>query len=53
VARGKWGKRFRSSRRLRGWPVLGKRGAETASRRRTGAGDGAPRGGDGVLVAGG
>jgi hypothetical protein len=33
--------------------VLGKRGAETASRRRTGAGGGAPRGGDGVPVAGG
>jgi hypothetical protein len=33
--------------------VLGKRGAETASRRRTGAGGRAPRGGDGVLVAGG
>jgi hypothetical protein len=32
--------------------VLRKRGAETASRRRTGAGGGAPRGGDGVPVAG-
>jgi hypothetical protein len=52
VARGKWGKRFRSSRRSRGWPVLGKRGAETASRWRIGAGSGAPRGGDGVPVAG-
>jgi hypothetical protein len=36
-----------------GWPVLGKRGAEAASRRRTGAGGGTPRGGDGVPVAGG
>jgi hypothetical protein len=33
--------------------VLGKREAETASRRRTGVGSGAPRGGDGVSVAGG
>jgi hypothetical protein len=32
--------------------VLRKRGAETASRRRTGAGGGALRGGGGVLVAG-
>jgi hypothetical protein len=31
--------------------VLRKRGAEAACRRRTGAGDGAPRGGDGVPVA--
>jgi hypothetical protein len=33
--------------------VLGKRGTEAAGRRRTGAGGGAPRGGDGILVAGG
>jgi hypothetical protein len=33
--------------------VLGKRGDETTSRRRTGAGGGAPRGDDGVPVAGG
>jgi hypothetical protein len=33
--------------------VLGKRGAETASRRRTGTGGRAPRGGDGVPVVGG
>jgi hypothetical protein len=33
--------------------VLGKRRAEAASRRRTGAGGGIPRGGDGVPVAGG
>jgi hypothetical protein len=52
MARGKWGKRFRSSRRSRGWPVLRKRGAETAGRRRTGADGGAPRGGNGVPVAG-
>jgi hypothetical protein len=32
--------------------VLRKRGAETAGRRRTGAGGGAPRDDDGVLVAG-
>jgi hypothetical protein len=32
---------------------LGMGGAETASRQRTGAGGGAPRGGDGVPVAGG
>jgi hypothetical protein len=32
--------------------VLRKRGAETASRRRTGAGGGAPRDGGGVPVAG-
>jgi hypothetical protein len=50
VVRGKWGKRFRKSR---GWPVLGKRGAEAASQRRTGAGGGTPRGGDGIPVAGG
>jgi hypothetical protein len=31
--------------------VLGKGGAEIASQRRTRAGGGAPRGGDGVLVA--
>jgi hypothetical protein len=52
AARGKWGKRFRSSRRSRRWPVLRKRGAEAASRRWTEAGGGAPRGGDGVLVVG-
>jgi hypothetical protein len=51
--RGKWAKRFRGSRRSRGWPVLGKRGAEAVYRRRTGAGGGAPRGGDGVPMAGG
>jgi hypothetical protein len=50
---GKWGKRFRSSRRSRGWPGLGKRRAEAPSRRRTGAGGGAPRDDDGVSVAGG
>jgi hypothetical protein len=33
--------------------VLGKRGAVAAYRRRTGAGDGVPRNGGGVLVAGG
>jgi hypothetical protein len=33
--RGKWGKRFRSSRRARGWPESKKEGAETAVRRRT------------------
>jgi hypothetical protein len=33
--------------------VLGKRGAETASRRRTGAGGGAPRGSNGIPVVGG
>jgi hypothetical protein len=33
--------------------VLEKRGAEAAGRRRTGADNGAPRGGDGVPVAGG
>jgi hypothetical protein len=33
--------------------VLGKRGAEVADRRRTEAGGGAPRGSDGVPVAGG
>jgi hypothetical protein len=33
--------------------VLGKRGTEAAYRRRTGAGDGAPRNGGGVPVAGG
>jgi hypothetical protein len=53
VARGKWGKRFRGSRRSRGWPVLGKRRTEAAYQRRTGAGGGSPRGGDGVPVAGG
>jgi hypothetical protein len=51
--KGKVGKRFRGSWRSWGWPVLGKRGTEAAYRRRTGAGGGAPRGGDGVLVAGG
>jgi hypothetical protein len=35
-----------------GWPVLRKRGAETAGRRRTGAGGGAPRDDDGVPMAG-
>jgi hypothetical protein len=35
VARGKWEKRFRSSRRARGWPESKKEGAETAVRRRT------------------
>jgi hypothetical protein len=49
---GKWGKRFSSSRRSRGWPVLRKRGAEAACRRRTGADGGAPRDGNGVPVAG-
>jgi hypothetical protein len=49
--RGKWGKRFKSSRRSQGWSVLRKRGTEAACRRRTGAGGGAPRGGDGVPVA--
>jgi hypothetical protein len=49
---GEVGKRFRSSRRSRGWPVLRTRGAETASRRRTGADGGTPRDGDGILVAG-
>jgi hypothetical protein len=53
AARGKWGKRFRSSRRSQGWLVLGKRGTEEAARRRTGAGGGAPRDDDGVPVAGG
>jgi hypothetical protein len=53
AARGKLGKRFRSSRWSGGWPVLGKRGAEAVNRRRTGAGGGAPRDGDGVPVAGG
>jgi hypothetical protein len=52
AARGKWGKRFRSSRRSRGWPALRKGGAEAAYRQRTGADGGAPRGGDGVPVAG-
>jgi hypothetical protein len=47
------GKRFKNSLRSRGWPVLGKRGADAASQRRTGAGGGTPRGGDGVPVAGG
>jgi hypothetical protein len=51
VVRGKWGKRFRSSRRSWGWLLLRKRGTEAACRRRTGAGGGAPRGGDGVSVA--
>jgi hypothetical protein len=45
-------KKFRDSRQSRGWPVLGKRGAEAAYRRRTGAGGGGPRDVDGVLVAG-
>jgi hypothetical protein len=36
-----------------GWPVLGKRGARAAYRRRIGAGGGAPRNGDGVPVVGG
>jgi hypothetical protein len=35
AARGKWGKRFTSSRRARGWPESKKEGAETAGRRRT------------------
>jgi hypothetical protein len=52
ATRGKWGKRFRSSRRSRGWPTLRKGGAEAAYRRRTGADGGALRGGDGVLVVG-
>jgi hypothetical protein len=30
VARGKWGKMTRDSRRSRGWPVSGKGGAEVA-----------------------
>jgi hypothetical protein len=33
--RGKWGKRFRSSRRARGWPEPRKDGAEMAVRWRT------------------
>jgi hypothetical protein len=36
-----------------GWPLLGKRGIVAAIRWRTGASGDAPRGGDGVLVAGG
>jgi hypothetical protein len=52
AVRGKWGEIFRSSRRSRGWPVLGKRGTEAVYCRRTGADGGAPRGGDGVPVAG-
>jgi hypothetical protein len=47
------GERFRSSRRSRGWPGLGKRGTEAVYRRRTGAGGGASRDVDGVPVAGG
>jgi hypothetical protein len=35
AARGKWGKRFRSSRQARGWQESKKEGAETAVRRRT------------------
>jgi hypothetical protein len=49
--RGKWGERFKSSRRSQGWPVLGKRGTEAVYPQRTGADGGAPRGGDGVPVA--
>jgi hypothetical protein len=52
VVRGRWGKKFRGSRRSQGWSVLGKRGAVAACRRRTRAGGGAPRGGDGVPMAG-
>jgi hypothetical protein len=48
-----WGKRFRGLRWSWGWPVLGKRRAEVAGRRRTEAGGGAPRDGNGVPVAGG
>jgi hypothetical protein len=51
--RRKWGKRFRGSRRSRGWPVLEKRGIVAAYRRRTGVGGGAPRNGGGIPVAGG
>jgi hypothetical protein len=35
VARGKWGKMFRSSRRAWGWPESRKEGVETVVRRRT------------------
>jgi hypothetical protein len=35
VAREKWGKKFRSSRRAWGWPESKKEGAETVVRRRT------------------
>jgi hypothetical protein len=35
------------------WPVLGKRGAKAAGRRRTEVGGGGPRDVDGVPVAGG
>jgi hypothetical protein len=50
---GKVGEKVEELTAVTGWPVLGKRGAETASRQRTGAGGRAPRGGDGVPVAGG
>jgi hypothetical protein len=35
AVRGKWGERFSTSRRARGWPELKKEGSETAVRRRT------------------
>jgi hypothetical protein len=50
--RGKWGKKFRDSRRSWGWLVLGKRRAEAAYRRQTRAGGRGPRDVIGVSVTG-
>jgi hypothetical protein len=50
---GKVGEKVQGLTAVTGWPVLGKRGTEAAYRRRTGADGRAPRGGDGIPVAGG